>query len=73
MERRLIVEYETLIEALIAALALGNHALAVALARIPDAIRGYGPVKAESVRKAKATEAELLARFRSPAPEASAA
>jgi indolepyruvate ferredoxin oxidoreductase len=43
-----------------------NHALAVALAGVPDQIRGYGPVKAASVVTAKAKEAELLSRFRAP-------
>ena len=66
-ERRLIAEYETLVGELVAGLTPANHALAVALAGIPDQIRGYGPVKAASVVTAKAKEAELLARFRAPA------
>jgi indolepyruvate ferredoxin oxidoreductase len=65
-ERRLIAEYETLIGELIAGLTPANHALAVALAGIPDQIRGYGPVKQASVVTAKAKEAELSARFRTP-------
>jgi indolepyruvate ferredoxin oxidoreductase len=73
MERRLIAEYEAIVETLIAGLTPINHALAVALARIPDGIRGFGPVKLESVRKAKAEEAALLARFRLPESRASAA
>jgi indolepyruvate ferredoxin oxidoreductase len=66
-ERRLIAEYETLAAELLAGLTPANHALAVALASVPDQIRGYGPVKAESVVTAKATEAELLTKFRRPA------
>jgi indolepyruvate ferredoxin oxidoreductase len=65
-ERRLIAEYEALVAELVAGLTPANHALAVALAGVPDQIRGYGPVKAASVVTAKAKEAELLARFRAP-------
>jgi len=66
-ERRLLAEYQALIPELILGLTPANHALAVALASVPDQIRGYGPVKAESVVTAKTKEAELLARFRAPA------
>jgi indolepyruvate ferredoxin oxidoreductase len=66
-ERRLIAEYEAAIPELLIGLTPANHALAVALASVPDKIRGYGPVKAESVVTAKAKEAELLAKFRAPA------
>jgi indolepyruvate ferredoxin oxidoreductase len=66
-ERRLIAEYEALAPELLIGLTPANHALAVALASVPDQIRGYGPVKAASVITAKAKEAELLAKFRAPA------
>ena len=66
-ERRLIAEYEALVPELLIGLTPANHALAVALASVPDQIRGYGPVKAQSVVTAKAKEAELLRKFRSPA------
>ncbi|HEX4504101.1 MAG TPA: indolepyruvate ferredoxin oxidoreductase family protein [Alphaproteobacteria bacterium] len=71
-ERRLIAEYEALVPELLIGLTPANHALAVALASVPDQIRGYGPVKAQSVVTAKAKEAELLAKFRSPAEKAAA-
>src|SRR5262249_12925549 len=45
-ERRLIGEYETMIAEILAKLSPRNHALAVALAAIPEKIRGYGHVKA---------------------------
>ena len=38
-----------------------NLATAVALASVPDGIRGYGPVKERSVVLARAKRAELLA------------
>ena len=63
LERRLIAEYEALMDVVVVGLTPANHAAAVALAGIPDQIRGYGPVKAESVETAKAKEADILARF----------
>ena len=66
VERRLIAEYEALVDELLTALTPAKHALAVALAAVPDQIRGYGPVKAASLETAKAKEAELLVTFRTP-------
>jgi indolepyruvate ferredoxin oxidoreductase len=68
-ERALVSEYEALVEEILAALAPDNHHLAVALASIPEKIRGFGHVKARHLKAAKAEEAELLAQFRAgPAP-----
>jgi indolepyruvate ferredoxin oxidoreductase len=69
-ERALIGEYEAVVDEILARLALHNHALAVDLARVPDGIRGYGHVKERHIAAAKASEAELLARFRSARPQA---
>jgi indolepyruvate ferredoxin oxidoreductase len=63
-ERQLIHEYEGLLEDIIKNLKSHNHALAVALASIPEKIRGYGHVKMRHLVAAKKEEAELLARFR---------
>jgi indolepyruvate ferredoxin oxidoreductase len=71
-ERRLIAEYETLVDELLGGMTSANHALAVALAGVPDQIRGYGPVKAASVVTAEAKTAELLAKFRTPAEKVAA-
>jgi indolepyruvate ferredoxin oxidoreductase len=74
MERRLIVEYEALLAELMAGLAPGNHALAVALASVPEKVRGYGHVKERHLAAAKAEEAVLLAQFREgPTPVVQAA
>jgi indolepyruvate ferredoxin oxidoreductase len=73
MERRLIVEYETLLDELAAALSPDNHALAVELARLPEQIRGYGHIKERNVKKTKEREASLIAAFRRPASVATAA
>ena len=63
MERRLISDYEELISDLLPALTKDNLAAAVALASLPDQIRGYGPVKARSVEEATKRREELLAAF----------
>jgi len=65
-ERQLIVDYGKAIEEVLAGLSRDNHATAVAIAEIPEEIRGFGPVKARNLEKAKASESELLARFRAP-------
>jgi indolepyruvate ferredoxin oxidoreductase len=72
-ERRLITDYEALIDELLPRLAAHNHAIAVELASIPEHIRGYGHVKDRHLKVAKAKEAELVASFRAAAPGAAAA
>jgi indolepyruvate ferredoxin oxidoreductase len=67
MERRLIGEYEAIVEELIATLSRDNHTLAVELASVPEQIRGFGHVKLKHVAAAKKTEAALLERWRAPA------
>jgi indolepyruvate ferredoxin oxidoreductase len=67
MERRLLAEYEALLRDLAARLGPGNHAAAVALAQLPDQIRGFGHVKRRAVETAKQREAELRATFDAPA------
>jgi indolepyruvate ferredoxin oxidoreductase len=63
-ERALIADYERLVDELLAKLSPANYETAVALASIPEHIRGYGHVKERHLKDAKAREAELLARFR---------
>jgi indolepyruvate ferredoxin oxidoreductase len=64
-ERRLIAEYETMLEELLAELSPDNHAVAVGLAAIPEKIRGFGHIKKHHLAAAKAEEAALLEQFRS--------
>jgi indolepyruvate ferredoxin oxidoreductase len=59
MERQLIADYEASIAALLPLLREGNLEQAVELASLPEHIRGFGHVKLDSVRKAKARWAEL--------------
>jgi len=72
MERALIGEYERTIETLLAGLTPENHETAVALASLPEQIRGFGHVKRASVDRARAAREALLEAFRRPeaAPEA---
>jgi indolepyruvate ferredoxin oxidoreductase len=63
-ERRLVHDYETLLDELTANLAPDNHSLAVGLAAIPEKIRGFGHVKLRHLTTAKADEAALLEQFR---------
>jgi indolepyruvate ferredoxin oxidoreductase len=67
-ERRLIGEYEAVIEEIISRLSPINHPTAVELAALPLEIRGFGHVKQANLIRAKAKEAALLTRFRSPSP-----
>ena len=68
-ERKLIADYEAMLDDLLASLTPDNHAIAVALASIPEKIRGFGHVKARHLKAAKADEAALLEQWRAgPAP-----
>ena len=64
MERRLVSEYEQLLGEIVERLTPDNHQVAVALATIPEKIRGFGPVKQRHLAAAKAEEAVLLEQFR---------
>jgi indolepyruvate ferredoxin oxidoreductase len=73
IERSLIGDYEALVAELIAGLTPANHAIAIALAKLPERIRGYGHIKEANLKTAKAEEARLLAQFRAPPHSALAA
>ena len=63
-ERRLASDYEGLAGELADGIKRENHALAVALAAIPEKIRGFGHVKAKNHKVAMREEAELLRQWR---------
>jgi len=63
-ERRLIAEYEGLVDELLAKLDRDNHAVALQLAALPAEIRGFGHVKESNLQTARVRWTELLARFR---------
>ena len=72
-ERKLIADYEALMGEVLSALTPETRRLAIDLASIPAEIRGFGHVKERSLAQAKAREAELLAAFRAPPAQKSAA
>jgi indolepyruvate ferredoxin oxidoreductase len=63
-ERQLIEDYIKQLDEVCAKLNSANHAAAVALASVPDEIRGYGHVKERKLKDAKALEEKLLQAFR---------
>jgi indolepyruvate ferredoxin oxidoreductase len=63
LERQLIADYEALITEITASLTPDNHAIAVALAELPERIRGFGHIKEKNALAAKARERDLLRQF----------
>ena len=66
-ERGLIAEYEATVEDILHGLAPATLATAVALASLPDRIRGYGHVKDKAMREAASERERLLEKLRGPA------
>ena len=69
MERQLIVDYERLVDEMLASLHANNLNTAVELARLPEKIRGYGHVKHANVVAVKRQWQALLDRFHGRAAE----
>jgi len=65
LERQLARDYEVLVDEVLTSLTADKHALAVAMARVPENIRGYGHVKLANLASAKGRWRELLDRFHS--------
>ena len=63
MERQLVADYEALIAELLPALTADRLDAACKLARLPEAIRGYGHVKLAHVVTVRAQWKDLLDRF----------
>ncbi len=66
-ERALVAEYRRDVEAILAGLTAGNHAAAVALARAPEAVKGFGHIKARSLAAARPEWEARRAAFHQPA------
>ena len=60
MERKLAADYAALINDLAANLSPENQQRAIALAQLPDQIRGFGPVKSASIERFEKNKAALL-------------
>jgi indolepyruvate ferredoxin oxidoreductase len=72
-DRRLILEYMALLQDLANTMSPENHTAAVALAAIPETIRGYGHIRARHLVQAKRHEARLLDEFPGKLPKVSSA
>lgn len=66
MERELVEHYLGLVDEMVQRLSPANHAAAVALASVPDEIRGYGHVKEKNVALARTLYEQRLLAFRNP-------
>jgi indolepyruvate ferredoxin oxidoreductase len=64
MERKLVADYQAMLETVMAELSPANYPTAVALASLPEKIRGFGPVKERSIAALKPEEASLYEQFR---------
>jgi indolepyruvate ferredoxin oxidoreductase len=72
-ERALIADYEALCGEWIAGLTPTNHEIAMALAALPEKIRGYGHVKARHLAAVRPERERLLDLWRSPPAQLRAA
>jgi len=69
VERKLIADYEAMLDEILGKLGPDNHHVAVGLAAIPEKIRGFGHIKMRNLAVAKSDEAALFEQFRAgPAP-----
>lgn len=64
MERQLVEEYRALIGSLLPDIQVGNYDVALALAKLPQDMRGFGHIKEKNVEKAQQRQQTLLAQFR---------
>ena len=64
----MIADYERRLDEIAGRLAPETHATAVALAALPEQVKGFGHVKLANCEKAKRRESELLAALRQPVP-----
>jgi len=68
-ERKILADYESRLDEILEKLTPHNHAAAVALARVPEKIRGFGHVKERHIAAAEAEAAHFLEQFRHAAAE----
>ncbi|MDB5803754.1 MAG: indolepyruvate ferredoxin oxidoreductase family protein [Betaproteobacteria bacterium] len=72
-ERALIGQYRDTVRVLLDSLSAANLEQMVAIASLPEEIRGYGHVKERHLQAAKARQAQLVQAMRSPAQAAAKA
>ncbi len=66
-ERQMVEDYFALIAEIAGKLTRENYAAAVALAELPDEIRGYGHVKEKAIADVERRQGDLRAAFNTPA------
>lgn len=71
-DRVLVVGLAEAVEELLDGLCQTNYEDAVAIAELPDGIRGFGHVKKASIEQARTRRETLLQSFRNPAQRAAA-
>ena len=62
-ERQLLADYRATIEHLLPNISEASEEAAIAIASLPETIRGFGHVKEDSIARARARETELLSAF----------
>jgi indolepyruvate ferredoxin oxidoreductase len=73
LERELLARYESLLDRIAAELDDSRYDLALSLARLPEQVRGYGPIKSVAAASARAAEEKLWDRWMAPAARESRA
>jgi indolepyruvate ferredoxin oxidoreductase len=68
-ERGLIQTYESGLDLIAAKLSVDNYPCAIALASLPDMVRGFGPVKMKAIDRFEREWAKLQPQLLNPAPE----
>ena len=68
-ERALLTQYLADIEMILGALGAGSYGLLVEIARVPELVRGYGPVKATNMDAAARRRATLMAQLGGVSPD----
>ncbi len=66
MERKLIHQYEQIVNEIMSGLTTDNHRLAIELASYPEFIRGYGHIKRQHVEEIQPKVDDLLNAWRQP-------
>ncbi len=66
MERKLINQYEQIVNEIMSGLTADNHRLAIELASYPEFIRGYGHIKRQHVEEIQPNVDDLLRAWRRP-------
>jgi indolepyruvate ferredoxin oxidoreductase len=67
LERELLARYETLLDRIVAELDDSRFEVALALTRLPEQVRGFGPIKSAAAARARTAELELWQQWAAPA------